>query len=418
MAVLLPFLTEHDPLATSEGPLDPLGLSQIADQLAVLLVPGVRERMQRIRFLTAMAVGAIMTAELEPNPEYPNSAPFLIWEWLIVEAITRTMPDQPANWGIPGTLVARRALSSHNYLDARSYLKSPRIFGFNGVYKRLAVHLGIVDVHLGPGPNAEPLIDAWARGMGLRGLAGAMPLIQRWAKSLQRSLQKEPPRTNAGWNTQAWTELAKAFAPGAAKVAEKRRLRELLLDQDQHRLSAMSAIWALQENFSDAQFTEEKLHRLLMASAPAYRQLLRAIRSYELFARSLTDAFNILRAEAARPGIQGFHVPDIAGDREFVQSVTGLYERFERAYADLLEISASTFSLSALFADRFQPFAEPLDAGTCALALCEHHEQIQRGKSLDGKRAWFDRIGGNRIYVRHAYREVRTPIRPRHYVHP
>jgi hypothetical protein len=61
MSVALPFLTAYDPPGTSEGTLDPLGLYQIADQLAVQLVPAVRERMQRIRFLTAMAVGGLVT---------------------------------------------------------------------------------------------------------------------------------------------------------------------------------------------------------------------------------------------------------------------------------------------------------------------------------------------------------------------
>jgi hypothetical protein len=48
MATSLPFMTSYDPPGTNEGTLDPLGLYQIADQLAVQLVPAVRERMQRI----------------------------------------------------------------------------------------------------------------------------------------------------------------------------------------------------------------------------------------------------------------------------------------------------------------------------------------------------------------------------------
>ena len=36
---MLPFLTSYDPPGTSEGTLDPLGLYQIADRLAVQLVP-------------------------------------------------------------------------------------------------------------------------------------------------------------------------------------------------------------------------------------------------------------------------------------------------------------------------------------------------------------------------------------------
>lgn len=38
---MFPFLTSYDPLGTSEGTLDPLGLYQIADQLAVQLVAAV-----------------------------------------------------------------------------------------------------------------------------------------------------------------------------------------------------------------------------------------------------------------------------------------------------------------------------------------------------------------------------------------
>jgi len=158
-----PFITTYDPPGSSEGTLDPLGLYQIADQLGVMLVPAVRERMQRIRFLTAMAVGAIVTEGLDVNPNHRDASPYLVWEWLLAEAMVRCEDELSDIDGVPGTLVTRRAIRNHGYLDARSYLKTPRIFGFFGVYKRLAIHAGIVDVHLAPGPLAESLVDAWAR---------------------------------------------------------------------------------------------------------------------------------------------------------------------------------------------------------------------------------------------------------------
>jgi hypothetical protein len=65
MTTTFPFLTGYDPPGTSEGTLDPLRLYRIADQLALPLVPAVRERMQRIRFLTAAAAGALMREVLE-----------------------------------------------------------------------------------------------------------------------------------------------------------------------------------------------------------------------------------------------------------------------------------------------------------------------------------------------------------------
>jgi hypothetical protein len=106
MVTIFPFLTSYDPPGTSEGTLDPLGLYQIADQLAIQLVPAVRERMQRIRFLTAMAVGAIVTEGLEDDPRQRDASPYLVWEWLVVEALIREMEDDPSIWGVPGTLVA------------------------------------------------------------------------------------------------------------------------------------------------------------------------------------------------------------------------------------------------------------------------------------------------------------------------
>jgi len=211
MTVAFPFLTAYDPPGTSEGTLDPLGLYQIADQLAIQLVPAVRERMQRVRLLTAIAVGSLVAEGLDDDPKYRDASPYLVWEWLVVEAIVRRIQDRTDLWGVAGRDMARRAIEQHGYLDARSYLKTPRIFGVHGVYKRLAVHLGFVDVNLGPGPNTERLADAWARDQGLAGLPGAKDLLNRWRVAVRRSVEAGPPRTKPGWPEKSWDELARAF---------------------------------------------------------------------------------------------------------------------------------------------------------------------------------------------------------------
>ena len=125
-ALAIPFLTTYDPPGASEGALDPLGLYRIADQLATRLVPAVRERMQRVRFLTVMAVGALVTEGLEVDPKQPEVQPFLVWEWLVVEAIVRALDEDHGVRGVPGTLVTRRAITEHGYLDQRSYLEPVR----------------------------------------------------------------------------------------------------------------------------------------------------------------------------------------------------------------------------------------------------------------------------------------------------
>lgn len=416
MPTTFPFLTAYDPPGTSEGSLDPLGLYQIADQLAVMLVPAIRERMQRIRFLTAMAVGALVTEGMDDDPELRDASPYLVWEWLVVEAIVRTRGDDNLVWGVPGTHVAGRALNSHGYLDARSYLKTPRIFGFNGVYKRLAVHLGLVDVHLAPGPKADALVDAWARGQGLGNLDGAKDTLSRWTHAVERSLREMPPRTRPRWINQEWQDLAVAFAPNTARTREKRFLRNLLLTEDGERLGAFPFIWELQAELQDDVYAEEALHNRLQKKQPLYAPLLVAIREYEAFARSLQDGFDILKAEAAKYDAQGFSVPTISGDAEFAQSVKDLHVRFETVHEALGEVSTGTV-IQGLFADRFAVFSEPLAPKDCALALCGHHEGIQQAKSANGKRPWFDRLGEDRIYIRHAYREKRRDIEPDRYLH-
>ena len=411
-----PFLTTYDPPGTSEGTLDPLGLYQIADQLAVQLVPAVRERMQRVRFLTAIAVGALVTEDLEDDLTQRDASPYLVWEWLIVEAIVRHLQDEDAIWGVAGRHMGRRAIEQHGYLDARSYLKTPRIFGFHGVYKRLAVHLGLVDVHLHRGPNTERLADAWARDRGVGSLGGASDTLKRWQAGVRRSLG-ERPRARPGWSGDAWQELATAFAPGACKARERRCLQELLHSSDDRSLGALPTIWQLQQEFGDKDYDEERLHNRLQQERSEYRPLLEAIRKYEAFARSLQDAFDALRAQAAAPDAQGFVVSQIARDKDFRRSVSGLDKRFEAAYGALGETRLVGTSPQYMFRERFAAFAEPLDPASCATALCEHHVEVQRRKSADGKRPWFDRLGPDRIYIRQDYREPRREIQPGQYLH-
>ena len=416
MAFQTPYLTAFDPLGTGEGSLDPLGLYQIADQLAVDLVPAVRERMQRIRFLTAMAVGSIVTEGLDDDPMQRDGSPYLVWEWLLVEALIRKKDGDETIWGVPGTLVTRRALSQHGYMDARSYLKTPRVFGFHGVYKRLATHIGIVNVHLDPGPYAEKLVDLWARGLGLGGIAGAKPLLSRWSAAVRRSLNEKPPRTKTGWTGEEWTELAEAFAPSSSKAGEKEYLRTLLLSVDGHTLGALPNIWKLQNEFDEEGYGEEVLHNRLVAIAPSYKPLIEAVKAYEAFARRLQDAFDLLRAEAARLDVHGFVISNIALDKGFIECVNRLHEFYGQAYRALGEVPNANL-LQSLFTNRFEIFRGPLDAGAYALALCDHHEKVQKAKSADGKRPWFDRIGNDRIYLRHPYRTTRKKIQPDRYVH-
>ena len=103
--MLLPRLSEADPLASSEGSIDPLGMYAIADTLAMRLVPGVRERMQRPRFVTAMAVSAAICRDFGEDVLAADrvSEPWQVLEWHLVEGLVRTCNDREAIRALPGS---------------------------------------------------------------------------------------------------------------------------------------------------------------------------------------------------------------------------------------------------------------------------------------------------------------------------
>src|SRR5438105_7434140 len=148
MSVSLPFLTLPDPLITGEGALDPLGLSMIGDHLANQILPGLRARMSRPRFVTAIAVSAAVCDGLEDKFAGDGITPaYLVFEWLLVEAFVRAGKPE-ATLRTPGTQKAQEVRASGDAMCARTYLKTPNVFGFHGVYKPLARALDVVDEHM------------------------------------------------------------------------------------------------------------------------------------------------------------------------------------------------------------------------------------------------------------------------------
>ncbi|MCA9815304.1 MAG: hypothetical protein KC652_09315 [Cyanobacteria bacterium HKST-UBA01] len=394
--------------------MDPLGLYQIADQLATLLVPGVRERMHRPRFLTTMAVGAVVTEEMETNPEQPEAPPFMIWEWLVVEALMRTMGDDGSLKNVPGSLVTKRALLQQGYLHHRSYLKTPRIFGFHGVYKRLAIHLGILDVHLTPSVNCHQLVDEWARDAGYRSIDDTRSLRSKWRSAIERSMSQRPSSTRVNFKANDWYELARLTAPHEVGRLEKQRLRKLLLSKDDHSLGAFSEIWNLQEQFTDASYCEEELHQILKAKVIEYTSLLNAIQNYELFSRALQDSFDILRVDASASETFGLDLKMFSSNPLFIESLQKLDSKAAAARKALLELDTK---LVTQFDERFETFARSMSHHEYAITICDHHEMIQKEKGIEGKRPWLDRPSRDRVFIRHRYRTNPHQIEPLQYLH-
>ena len=407
----LPFFTAYDPIGTSEGTLDPMGLYQIADQLAVRLVPAVRERMQRIRFLTTMAVGTRVIEDIAGVATRPDSAPFLAWEWLVVEAFVRASESQPMAQGVAGVQVVRRAIEKFGHVDATTYLKTPRVFGFHGIYKRLAVHLGITDVHLELREQGAALVDAWMDDFPDGGRAGAARLIERCAIAVRRGLEKRPPRTAAPFGTEEWEAVAGALNPDRVGRREKRLLRDLLLQQGDAAVGALAPIWHCLEDVPDEAPDAEVLQELA-ARHPEYASLVGAIDAFERFARGLQDAFDCMRNAAGEAGM--LELPLLASVPEFTEltaALPSLYADAERAFA------SDGAAQGTAFAARFAPFGSSMAPEALANEVLAHHVRIQRDKSAGGKRPWFDAVDDARRYWRASYRLPAWSPNPGTFVH-
>src|SRR3546814_18703318 len=86
----LPSLTVADPPVAGEGSLDPLGTGALADRIAEQLVPDVRARMRRVRFLTAMEIPSIVSDEVGERfiPDGRETPP-LAFGWMLIVGFVR-----------------------------------------------------------------------------------------------------------------------------------------------------------------------------------------------------------------------------------------------------------------------------------------------------------------------------------------
>lgn len=413
-----PVFSRYDPKVAGEGNLDPLGLGQLADQLAVELVPAIRERMSRVRFLSAITVGAVVLEELGRETTAHGVEPFLVWEWLVIESLVRSEADGHDLRNVPGSQMTRRALRDQGYLDAASYLKTPRIFGFHGVYKRLALRLGLIDADLAPGPASSVLLEAWAKGQRMGSFDETQPLRNEWRRMVGKGLGRPSPSTQGLLTAGKAAEIGGAFAPSPIPAVERRVLRQFLLEPGMQELGALPVLWEIVAEPKALDLPEREIHGEVSRRAPQWRPLVNAIQCYETFARTLQDAFDFLRVEAGLAAERGLALDELGLNHEFAEITHSLRNDYERADEALSGLEGPLASAPILFRERF----ESLGAAPVAdlpTRLLEHHDRIQKAKPPGGKRSWFDRIETGRVFLRHPYRlGAGWEPQPGAYVHP
>ena len=145
-ALKAPFLSAFDPISEAEGSIDPLGLAGTYDRLADLMLPGITVRMGKPRFLTALAVGAHVCSEFGVDELAADqiSPPYLVMEWWVIEAFVRARELLAATGRIPGFQKVQSGQRDGRPISAHAYLKVPSVFGFTGIFRRLARHAQII----------------------------------------------------------------------------------------------------------------------------------------------------------------------------------------------------------------------------------------------------------------------------------
>jgi len=382
----LPFVTEADPDRVGEGSLDPLGLGRIAERLADELAPEVTARMSRIRFLTAMAACS-HALDAPADLIGPDGTPsYLAFEWHVIEAFVRTRPDSGTD-AVPGIGKARARLSDRRrHLDAGSYLQTPKVFGFHGVYKRLAKDLDVVDDELLLLGRGESLIEVWEHEQGLGGFARKRPstpggrLAQRLASEVRRALDKGA--VQLGPTSGVWKTISYALAPGGAGRGERLRLWEWLTDARQPIRRELAVLVAKDP---DAEGTERTTLEQMLASgvSSALRERLEAVDAFEAAIRPLDDAFRLLRSIAS----QRVPSPVPTADAATNPKVRALSDAIPQALEAAIE-PLEAVGLAAEFETALGSLGEDMAADHRVEALLDRHGAVQAAK---GKRSWFDR---------------------------
>lgn len=410
-----PHLSDADPEIGGEGTLDPLGLEEIADRLANQIAPGITARMTRVRFLTAIGVASVVVQPLEDTIGADGkSTPWLAFEWLTVEALARNTELPPAaTRRVPGIEKARAAVNRGTHLDARSYLKVPKVFGFHGVYKRLAVALDIVDDALTLQARGVQLVRAWEREQGLPGFTDREPdspggdFCNRLEASVRNALQagavQDPPKAGI------WRQLSNCLRPDGAGVEEKRLTREWLLDPSQPlRREVIAALDRLPVMDGEA----ELLQDVRKAASTELRSRLDAIRAYEVFSGLLLRALRLAQYLSTAQGTKPLSPTGFAALPATREIVSKLDKQSRRA-SEALE----PLGLAAAFEDQLGGFRTVSSGEQLFELLAEHHDRVQKAKKPAGKRSWFDIVPGGTI-VRFPYRMDQFPEDDGEFVHP
>lgn len=417
----MPYRSLADPETQSEGSIDPLGLASLADQLADWLLPGMTARMWRPRFLAAIAASSFLVEPFEEDIGKDGVSPaWIALEWYYVEAVAALADENGGNLRrVPGIDKARRALRERVPLSARRYLKTPKVFGFHGVYKRLARTLDIVDDSLRLGEKGYNLLKIWQEEQGLPGFldgnhaSGEGARIVRTVRdALREALDSGQTQRQGAW---AGASLfVNHLLPHTPGYRESDFLwQRLTAAEPRGEVFTLMRDRAVSAGLDEPLGERGALRNLLDRTSAELRWRLEAIEGYERFCRPLQESWDVLRnlSTLKRPAVV---LPeDFAGHHRVAQLVPEIARSIKEGRR-FLSGSPIEVGFDALVG----AFEATGNAQDLFRALWDHHQSVQKGKPPEGKRPWFEEAGEGGLVVRPPYRiDQAVPVREA-FVHP
>lgn len=414
---MLPFLSQFDPPERAEGSLDPLGLYAIADALGVRLAPGVRERQSKPRYLTLALVGmAACGEELVASGEKKGLPAWLVYEWLVVESLVRQLRGTASIQGIPGRDKVLSTIDIGDVVCMRTYLKTPSVFGFHGIYRVLGVKAGLFDAEGHSLEGGNRVLSAWQSDQGMAGFTGGQGPGREFRRAIERAVQAG---VEVGHTRDPGAQLrgliSAHLSPREPGPREREALWAALTQNDALRgeyarqlTSKEGQIEWQQSEGSEARFQAWLTPR---ASLPM-QQLLKTIRSFERLARLLTDAFDETRFRMTQERTP-VDIAWLGNGGAMKLASEDCLSAYGDAVSDLGEIDPGL----RLRAERaFAWVGEANTSPSFAAHLLEHHGRIQKAKPPSGKRPWFDTFGDGRVAIRPGYTLADFSVQPETFV--
>lgn len=414
------FTTQLDALSNGGGSLDPMGLYAIADLMATTLVPGVRERMSNLRYLTASAYGAEVCRGMPTEPMLQaRLEPYMALEFHLVSGWIYQFREREGEIaGLPGIQKSQECFQGNRRLTPGRYLKTASVFGFHGVYRTLATDLRIVDEHYLLGAMGEALVEEVQNQFNSARVSWDHHL------DLMRRAVRETcaeGETSRAWSWERHGDAAHILKPHNISMREQEIIGDALFSEGQfgrHELLSFlkskegQAKWAgenereVYEAFSKTSLSQET------------RNIVEAILAFEAMAKLLHDAFHQVLSHVE----QGAQVKT-----EKLCSLPAVILAADKV-GDSCQTVLEAMSLAGMEAERQRvkgSFAEfgglhgnrNAKAKAFLDAMIHHHQDVQKSKGRNGKQAWIRRSEDDRWYADVLGRSEQVDVQATEFVH-